>query len=254
MAIGTPVADSAEATKSTSAHTHFDDADILQQEQNFIDYYTTGESHPVRLLFKLYRGHYGKLLLSAFFFVLKNSPVWVLPIITSNIINIATAGTPGTAIHIVYNLALELFLVAMNIPTHYLHIRFYSLATRSVEAGLRGAMVRKLQQLSITFHKEMESGRIQSKIMRDVEAIESFSSQVLISLLSIILNIIVALSVVLATNRVVFLFFILCAPVGGITVRIFRKDIRRRNREFRQEIERTSANVMLAKVTRANPS
>ena len=181
----------------TVPHTHFDNADILQQEQNFIDYYTTGESHPIRLLFKLYRGHYGKLLLSAFFFVLKVSPTWVLPIVTANVINIATQHQPGTAIYIVYNIAVELFLVAMNVPTHYLHVRFYSLATRSVEAGLRGAMVRKLQQLSITFHKEMESGRIQSKVMRDVEAIEAFSSQVMISLLSIILNIIVALSVCL---------------------------------------------------------
>ena len=240
----------------TVPHTHFDNADILQQEQNFIDYYTTGESHPIRLLFKLYRGHYGKLLLSAFFFVLKVSPTWVLPIVTANVINIATQHQPGTAIYIVYNIAVELFLVAMNVPTHYLHVRFYSLATRSVEAGLRGAMVRKLQQLSITFHKEMESGRIQSKVMRDVEAIEAFSSQVMISLLSIILNIIVALSVVFATNRTVFVFFILCAPVGGFTVQLFRKNIRRRNREFRKEIERTSATVMemveLVPVTRAH--
>lgn len=240
----------------TVPHTHFDNADILQQEQNFIDYYTTGESHPIRLLFKLYRGHYGKLLLSAFFFVLKVSPTWVLPIVTANVIIFAPQHQPGTAIYIVYNIAVELFLVAMNVPTHYLHVRFYSLATRSVEAGLRGAMVRKLQQLSITFHKEMESGRIQSKVMRDVEAIEAFSSQVMISLLSIILNIIVALSVVFATNRTVFVFFILCAPVGGFTVQLFRKNIRRRNREFRKEIERTSATVMemveLVPVTRAH--
>lgn len=254
MASKTPV-DSVE-NPQTVPHTHFDNADILQQEQNFIDYYTTGESHPIRLLFKLYRGHYGKLLLSAFFFVLKVSPTWVLPIVTANVINIATQHQPGTAIYIVYNIAVELFLVAMNVPTHYLHVRFYSLATRSVEAGLRGAMVRKLQQLSITFHKEMESGRIQSKVMRDVEAIEAFSSQVMISLLSIILNIIVALSVVFATNRTVFVFFILCAPVGGFTVQLFRKNIRRRNREFRKEIERTSATVMemveLVPVTRAH--
>lgn len=254
MAIETPV------TQADKHHTaekrHFDNADILQQEQNFIDYYTTGESKPIRLLLSLYRGHYRHLLLSAFFFILKVSPTWVLPIVTANVINIATGRVEGTAIHILYNIAVELFLVAMNIPTHYLHVRFYSLATRSVEAGLRGAMIRKLQQLSITFHKEMESGRIQSKVMRDVEAIEAFSSQVLISLLSIILNIIVALSVVFATNRVVFLFFVLCAPVGGFVVQLFRKNIRRRNREFRQEIERTSAHVMemveLVPVTRAH--
>ncbi|MGI6264323.1 MAG: ABC transporter ATP-binding protein [Acutalibacteraceae bacterium] len=240
----------------TTQHSHFDSEDIMRQEQNFIDYYTVGEKRPLRLLFKLYRGHYRHLLLSALFFVLKVSPTWVMPIATANVINIATQRAPGTAIQIVYWVALELFLVAMNVPTHYLHIRFYSLATRSVEAGLRGAMVRKLQQLSIGFHKEMESGRIQSKVMRDVEAIEAFSSQVLISLFSIILNLAVALTVVFTTNRTVFLFFILCAPVGGFTVQLFRKNIRRRNREFRQEIERTSAEVMdmveLIPVTRAH--
>ncbi len=245
-----------EQATATTEKTHFDNADILQQEQNFIDYYTTGDIHPIRLLFKLYRGHYRHLLLSAFFFILKVSPTWVLPIVTANVINIASNRVEGTAIQIVYWVALELFLVAMNIPTHYLHVRFYSLATRSVEAGLRGAMVRKLQQLSITFHKEMESGRIQSKVMRDVEAIEAFSSQVLISLLSIVLNIIVALSVVLATNRLVFVFFVVCAPIGGFVVQLFRKNIRNRNREFRREIERTSATVMemveLVPVTRAH--
>lgn len=251
----TPVAENPSGA-ATAEHSHFDDADIMRQEQNFIDYYTNTNTKPIRLLLKLYRGHYGKLLISAIFFILKTSPVWVMPIVTANIINIAANQTPGTAQHIIGWLLVEICLVALNIPTHYIHVRYFSLATRSVEAGLRGAMVRKLQQLSITFHKEMQSGRIQSKIMRDVEAIEALSSQVFISLLGIVLNISVALSVILFTNLTVFVFFCCCAPVAAATVFGFRKNIRVRNREFRQEIERTSANVMdmveLIPVTRAH--
>jgi ATP-binding cassette subfamily B protein len=244
------------ATQAAEEKSHFDNADIVRQEQNFIDDYTSGDTRPIRLLLRLYRGHYAKLLVSGLFFILKTSPVWVLPIVTQHIINIATAHEAGTLPLLYGWLLLEVCLVALNVPAHYIHIRYFSLSTRSVEAGLRGAMVRKLQQLSITFHKEMQSGRIQSKIMRDVEAIEGLASQVFISLLSIVLNMSVALITVFANSRMVFLFFIACAPVAALTVFAFRKNIRNRNREFRQEIERTSADVMdmveLIPVTRAH--
>ena len=42
-------------------------------------------------------------------------------------------------------------------------------------------MIVKLQQLSITYHKEMQSGRLQSKIMRDVEQVQTLASQIFIS-------------------------------------------------------------------------
>ena len=45
-------------------------------------------------------------------------------------------------------------LVALNIPMNYMYTRYKSLATRYAETGLRRALVRKLQQLSISYHKE----------------------------------------------------------------------------------------------------
>ena len=68
-------------------------------------------------------------------------------------------------------------LVVLNVPMNYLYTRYKSLATRYAETGLRKALVRKLQQLSISYHKETQSGRLQSKIMRDVEAVETLSTQ-----------------------------------------------------------------------------
>lgn len=117
-------------------------------------------------------------------------------------------------------------------------------------------MVRKLQQLSITYHNEMQSGRLQSKIMRDVEQIETLSSQIFISMLSIVLNIVVACAVVLSSSMTVFWFFAATVPVAVLIRTVFRKSINMRNREFRKEMEETSVKVMemveLIPVTRAH--
>jgi len=236
---------------------HFDDQDIARQEENFINYYADTGKKPVKILLKLYRGHYRDLLISGIFFAIKSSPSWALPIISSSVINIASEpDVPNGFWRIMLCMLSLIALMAINIPSHLVHVHFFSKARRSVEAGLRGAMVRKLQQLSITFHKEMQSGKIQSKIMRDVEAIEGLSYQLFETLLGMVLNMTIALVIVLISNWIVFVFFLLCVPVAALTTVAFRKKLRNTNREFRKEIEQTSAEVMdmveLIPVTRAH--
>lgn len=242
--------------KQQKTHLHFNDNELLRQEKNFISYYADGNKNSILLLLKLYNGHYVKLIVSAIFFLIKSSPSWVIPMVTSYVIDLVAAPAPGNVSKMVYALGGLAILVAINLPTHYIHTKLFSLARRSVEAGLRGAMVRKLQQLSISFHKEMQSGRIQSKVMRDVEAIEALSSQVFTAILDIVANLVISLSVVLITNRIVFIFFVLCTPIAALTVVAFRKKIRKNNTNFRKGIEQTSAEVLdmveLIPVTRAH--
>ena len=242
--------------KQQKTHLHFNDNELLRQEKNFISYYADGNKNSILLLFKLYNGHYVKLLFSAIFFLIKGSPSWVIPMVTSYVIDLVATPAPGNVSKMIYALGGLAILVAINLPTHYIHTKLFSLARRSVEAGLRGAMVRKLQQLSISFHKEMQSGRIQSKVMRDVEAIEALSSQVFTAILDIVANLVISLSVVLVTNRIVFIFFVLCTPIAALTVVAFRKKIRKNNTNFRKGIEQTSAEVLdmveLIPVTRAH--
>ncbi|MFT4143954.1 MAG: ABC transporter ATP-binding protein, partial [Mobilitalea sp.] len=137
-----------------------------------------------------------------------------------------------------------------------LHVRFSSRVIRFVEAGLRSALVRKLQQLSISYHKDTQSGRIQSKVMRDVEAVEALSSQMFVGLLSVLINIVVALGITAFKNKVVFVFFLLTIPVAAFTIVMFRGRIKNQNYKFRKEVETTSARVMemeeMIPVTRAH--
>lgn len=230
--------------------------DYSKVEESFINCYGNNKHKPLRILTGLYKGHYHKFILSGIFFALKHACVWVLPIVTANIINIAMDKKKSGMNGIALNIGIILILVIINLPMNYLYTKNRSKAVRYVEAGLRGAMVRKLQQLSITYHKEMQSGRLQSKIMRDVEAIETLSQQLFLNMLNIALNLIVALSVTISKSWVVFLFFLVSGPIAGTTVVAFKAKIKKTNSEFRKEMEETSARVMemveLIPVTRAH--
>ena len=170
--------------------------------------------------------------------------------------NCVTVRADNTLRVITLNAAVIAALVILNIPMNYLHVHYRSRAIRQVEAGLRSALVRKLQQLSISYHKEMESGRLQSKVMRDVEAVETLSSQLFVNLLNILINITVALGITAVSNRIVFIFFLLTIPVAALTIVAFRSRIRKQNHRFRKEMEATSARVMemeeMVPVTRAH--
>lgn len=228
----------------------------IDVESWFIECYKKHKGHPMQILLGLYKGNYHKFFLAVIFFFIKHAPVWVLPIVTANIINDITSGSPETYQDIIIQAMIMIVLVALNIPMNYMYTRYKSLATRYAETGLRRALVRKLQQLSISYHKETQSGRLQSKIMRDVEAVETLSTQMFLSILNIALNIAIALIVTINKSLVVFIFFLLTTPIAAATMVFFRNVMKKRNNEFRKEMEETSARVMemveLIPVTRAH--
>lgn len=226
------------------------------EEDVLLESFQVNGSNKLKILLGFYKGQYGKLFMSVLLFAVKHSPVWVLPIATSKIINAATGSYEDPTGVIMFNVILMLVLIAQNVLTNYYHTYFYAKVIRNVECGLRSSMVRKLQQLSITYHNEMQSGRLQSKIIRDVEQIQNLSAQIFISVLSIIMNIVVAFGVVLGSSMTVFWFFLATIPVAVLIRTGFRKSINSRNHEFRKEMEETTVKVTemveLIPVTRAH--
>lgn len=227
-----------------------------RSEKDYSELFKKNQYHSLRILLLLYKGHYLELLGSCVFFVIKHSPVWILPIATSNVIDAATRADQTTTGSILLNVAIMSFMVLQNIPTNYIHTWFYAKTIRNVEKDLRSELVKKLQKLSITYHREMESGRLQSKIMRDVEQVQNLSAQIFITMLSIVLNVVVAFGIVIFKDWVVFLFFGLTAPMAVVIMALFRGKIKGYNKEFRREMEETSVQVMemveMIPVTRAH--
>lgn len=228
----------------------------IEPEQWFTQCYEKHNGHPLRTLVSMYRGNYHKFVLAVIFFFIKHACVWVLPIVTASIINDITTKNPNTIRNLIFYTGLMVTLILINVPMNYLYTDYRSQATRYAETGLRKALIRKLQELSISYHVGAQSGRLQSKIMRDVEAVEGLSTQMFLSILNITLNICVALVVTVSKSFIVFLFFLITAPVAAITMVSFRNIMKKRNAEFRKEMEETSARVMemveLIPVTRAH--
>ena len=216
----------------------------LNQEKEITRIFTGSHGHDLKTLLLLYRGHYPALAGSVIFFVIKHSPTWVIPVVTANLINAVTGNDPHLARTITINTVLMILFLLQNIPTNYVHTWLYAKSVRDVERRLREALVVKLQMLSISFHKETQSGRLQSKIMRDVEQIQTLSSQIFLTVLTTMLNIIVSFGVVLTRSPVIFLFYILTMPVAVFLVVVFKGKIKDYNRSFRREMEETSAKVM----------
>ncbi|MGN0493115.1 MAG: ABC transporter ATP-binding protein [Acutalibacteraceae bacterium] len=240
----------------TETKPHFDREKILKEERTLLDCYSGEKRGFISTLFRFYKGNYKNLLMSALMFFLKSSPTWIIPLITASVINIATEKPDGAVEKFTIYVIIAAVILLQNIPTHTLHMMYLSRAQRSVEAGLRGAMIRKLQQLSVTFHKEIESGKIQSKVMRDVEAIENFTSQIFTSALTVITNMTISLIIVISKSLTVFFMFLLCVPFAVLLNNLFQKHMRAQTHNFRKEMESTSSDVLnmeeLIPVTRAH--
>ena len=240
----------------------FSNEEITALEDNFIKTYLSSEDKPLKLMCKLYLRYWKELLGSMIFYLIKQLPVLCMPLVVASVIDAIfpteAAGNIGAdpVIVITRNIIFIVALLIINIPANAIYVKLYSRVTRKVEAGLRGAMVRKLQQLSITFHKEMQSGRIQSKIMRDVDSIHTFATQLITTLPSVILNITMALTVVITKEPRVFLFFLLCIPANITLVKLFRRKINKSNADYRKDVEGANASFNdmeeMVQITRAH--
>ena len=60
----------------------------------YFESYEKHKGNPLMTLIGFYKGMYHNFFLSTIFYVIKHSPVWILPIITANIINNVTGKNP----------------------------------------------------------------------------------------------------------------------------------------------------------------
>lgn len=217
---------------------------------------TCNYDKPFITFIKLYEGNYKKLFLSFIFFVIKHSPVWIMPIVLSNLINIISDPSNIEIKELIYNLGLIAALVITNVPATLIHTRFMSLAIRDVESSVRIKLVKKLQVLSIPYHKHLSGGKLQSKVLRDVELITNLSNQVCVTVVPIILNVIVAFTVTITKNGYVALFFLATIPISIFFIGKFNGSIQSSNKMLRKNIEDMSTAVSqmveMVPITRAH--
>ncbi len=183
------------------------------------------------------------ILISAILYVIKTAALWAIPLVTSEIINTVTRNDPNMTSKLLVCAIILVILILQNYPLHVLYSKHIDKKLRDLGAGLRNTLIRKLQHLSITYHKEIESGKIQSKFMRDIESIELLCNQFVKSLIPNILHALVAIAIAATRSGTVTIFFLIVIPINVTLIQLFRNSMRSSNHNFRKENENVSAKI-----------
>lgn len=216
--------------------------------------YPYGQRRPLRVLVDLYHGEYRRLGLAIFWYIIKHSGAWAMPLLTANIINVVAEKQPLSRLW-VYAAVLAVIFI-QNVPTHYLFVLNLSTATRNIETALRAAIARRLQQLSIQYYHQQSTGKLQSKMLRDVEIIQQTTQLVFHGVPAAVVTLLFALTVTAIRTPVFLVFFLFTVPTSVILIQALRNVLKQRNRDFRQQVEGMSSRLIemihLIPVTRAH--
>ena len=113
-----------------------------------------------------------------------------------------------------------------------------------------------MQELSMSFHTNFESGRLQTKVLRDAESVEILSRQLVNVVFLGIINVLFALIATILKNWIIALFFLFMIPLAIFLTRFFQKKMALSNQEYRNQLENMSARVgemvQMLPITRAH--
>ncbi len=189
-------------------------------------------------------------------YLIKASPVWVIPIVGSNIINLIEEAGPGVVHKLVFQFAVGAAFALQNIPTHIWFIQVFSSVNRKVEMMLRSSLCTRLQHLSIPYHTNSKMGGLQTKVLRDVENVEQLSKMLVEALPGVIISFLVIIAMTLLRAPIFLVFYLLMVPIAVLICKWLQGRMRDNNREFRMNMEDMSGKVIemlrLITVTRAH--
>ncbi|WP_176013808.1 ABC transporter ATP-binding protein [Victivallis sp. Marseille-Q1083] len=205
---------------------------------------------------KFYREDIGRLIYAGLLYVLKAAPVWIMPIVTANIINLWDSEAPNADWLILLNFLVGAAAIVQNVPTHVWFVRVLSKVTRKVEMNLRTSLCTRLQHLSIPYHTNNKLGVLQTKVLRDVENIEMLTRMLVESLPQILITFAVALTVTACRAPLFIIFYLATVPLAVLICKVMNRRMQRYNQEFRLSVESMSGKVIemlrMIQITRAH--
>ena len=184
-----------------------------------------------------------KLIFVLVIFLIKASPAYIIPVIAADIINLLSGDPPGSGRQILRLLILGAVVILQNIPTHILYARTFSRVSRAVERNLRAALCTRLQHLSMHYHTSNKMGVLQTKVLRDVENVETLTRMLVDNLPNITMTMTVAIAVTAVRAPLFIVFYLILVPVAVVLFLLIRRSMAQRNRDFRVSVEEMSGYV-----------
>ena len=209
---------------------------------------------PGRSVLRLLARRPGRMAIAILAFACKEIPLWFLPVVTAQIIDLVATGGDVSTVLIWFSVAAV--LLVQNYPMHIVYTRNFMTVVRDTGADLRNALAARLQSLSIGYHTRVSSSIVQTKVVRDVENVELMLQQVTHPLLSATMVLIGAIVMTAIAVPQFLPVYALAVPIAlGLRAALSRRS-RARNEVFRREVEGFAARVgemaSLIPVTRAH--
>ncbi|WP_432508995.1 ABC transporter ATP-binding protein [Kineococcus auxinigenes] len=209
---------------------------------------------PLRSALRLLGTHRRRVAGAVAFMAVKETPLWLMPVITGRVIDVLVAGGPVQRLWLWT--AVAVLALLQNYPCMVQYTKRYMGAVRTIGADLRNALAERLQNLSIGFHTRVSSAIVQTKVVRDVENVELMFQQIAHPLLSATMVVLGAVVVTALAIPQFLPFYALTIPLAVLLRYVLAKRSRQRNEEVRREVERFSARVgemaTLMPITRAH--
>jgi len=212
--------------------------------------------HPWRTLFRLIKAPWQINFRISLYFLIKISPALLFPLYTAEVIRIA--GNPGqyTPQYFAFICVIFFLCIMQNSISHYYYVLLTSQRVRRIEKKLRGAVARQLQSLTMSFHSGSDSGRLQAKVIRDVDDITSLANNLYNTCIETVISLGWVFLICFWQDPIVGLFFLILTPLMIGLVQFFRGQMRMRNRAYREGMEDLTSGVAemidLIPVTRAH--
>lgn len=190
-----------------------------------------------------------------FFITLKASPVWLIPVVTAKVIDLANNPEPSLKKLTIY-IVIGIILFLQNVPSAVYYTKNLIQLTRGIGRDLRIRICNQLQVLSLHYHSRHSVGKVHSKAIRDIEMIEQLPKLVMEQGYSFLFGLIVTSIVILLSQPVALLFFIPSVAACGIAAGLFRRRMSHTANEYRKSIEGMSMHlnemVTMIPITRAH--
>ena len=211
-------------------------------------------AHPLRTLVALVRGDWRRAVLAFLAYGLKHSPVFVLPAVIADCVDVVVKHRPLHQLAV--NAIILVVLIVQNVPVNMVYARQWSIVVRDLEYRLRYTLSERIQKLSIGFHARTNAGVLQTKVVRDIENIQTMMQSSADAGFAAVFGLVGALSITAVKAPQFLPFFFVLVPVSGFIITKSRSKLNSSNEAFRETVEGMSGQVnemaQLIPVTRAH--
>ncbi len=208
-----------------------------------------------KLMRELLAGRHKRIGKVLFWIALKGSPLWIGPILTGRIIDLAGMESPDVGKLILYT-ALAVVLFVQNIPAAICYMNNLVHLTRGIGRDLRIRICRQLQVLSLHYHSQNSIGALHTKSIRDIELIEQLPKLAVEQGFGFFLSLLISTIAILLRKPEALLFFLLVVPVSAFVTSYFRKKLDASANSYRKSMEGMSMHlnemVTMMPITRAH--